>query len=266
MTTDQLRVGTKLRECASGVVFLVAEQQAGSTVLVADEVVMLGCFDAPEVRHEDWQRRLTGWNNYRRSNVHQWLNADGYGWYVPAHEFDEPPTEEVLAARETVYDPVGHNAYAHKCGFLGWFGRTFREAVLPTEVSVTSDDGQRIETLTARAWLPSAAELGLRTHDPLSEGHALPLFRDFRMRYASPSRACLLDSQWQPAHFGPKNVVWYWLRTPNAGNPGFVYYKHYTNPYSYKFAASPWMGIRPVLRVAPLQAEQSNADGMWIIV
>lgn len=265
MTLDKLPVGARLRERESGVRFLVAEQAPGVTTLITDHVVMLGCMDAPEPRNPNWHLQLTGWNNYRLSNLHQWLNAEGTDWYKPSHEYDEPPTEECLSARPSIYDPIGHNAYAHKPGFLSWFSPAFREAILLTDVPITSDDGKSIETLPARAYIPSATELGLRIHDPLEEGKKLRLFNDFRMRYASPSPECLMDSQWQPAHFGSKNVVWYWLRTPNSGNPGFVYYKHYTNPYSYKFAASPWMGIRPLMNVAPLEVWQDTYSGVWLI-
>ena len=265
MRLKELPVGAKVRERTSNVVFLIAEQEENATALITDNVVMLGCMDAPEPGNPDWMLRMTGWNNYRLSNLHQWLNAAGKDWYVPSHAYDEPPTEEALAVRPTIYDPIGHNPYAHKIGFLGWFAPAFLNKVLVTDVPVAADDRKSITTLPARAYCPSAAELGLRIHDDFPEGHMLPLFRDYRMWFASPSRECIEMSQWQPAHFGYKNLVWYWLRTPNAENHGFVYYKHYTNPYSFKFAASPWMGIRPVMRVADMELIYSEPAGMYLI-
>ena len=270
MILEQLSVGTKVREKTSGVVFLVGEHgHIGykGTTLVANHVIGQSCLDAPEETNPNRRLRLTGYNYYAFSNLHQWLNAEGSDWYKPTHEYDAAPTEENIAKRPNVYDRHGYNAYAEKVGFLSWFSAAFREAIFESDVPCTDMNQREIEFIKARAFLLSTAEAGIRTSDPLKEGSKIAVFNDFRNRLATPSPEAVASSQWQPAYFSTKNLFWYWLRTPKGNDEGFTYLAYTTCPYSHRFSCCPWVGIRPAVNVdSQLPVEASpNVCGLFLI-
>jgi hypothetical protein len=270
MTISDLPVGAKLKERDSGLVFLIAGHEHPGyegTTLLADNVIAQACFDAPEERNPDERLRITGSNNYRLSNLHVWLNSEGGGWYSPSHEYDAPPSEEALAQRPNAYDRHGYNAYDGKPGFLSWFGEGFRGAILESQVPCLSGGRDGIEYIKAKVFLPSAEEAGIRTHEPVKEGVKLAVMDDFRMRFATPSPEALVTAQFRPAYFNAGQLFWYWLRTPHSLDPGFVCYAHNTNPYSYKFACCPWMGVRPMLNIDPALAVTPSraAPGLFLV-
>jgi hypothetical protein len=270
MILKQLSVGTKVREKTSGIVFLVGEHKhAGykGTTLVANNVICQVCFDAPEENNPNERLRLTGYNYYAFSNLHQWLNAEGKNWYKPAHEYDTAPTEENIAKRRNYYDRHGYNAYDNREGFLSWFGEAFRSAIYESDVPCTDRKQENIEYIKAKVFLLSTAEAGIRTSDPLKEGSKIAVFNEFRNRYTSPSGDAMANSGWQPAYFNTEQLFWYWLRTPKGNDEGFTYYAHNANPYSYKFSCCPWLGLRPVTNVdsdLPV-TESANVRGLYLI-
>jgi len=259
----QLPAGTKVREKTSGIVFMVGEHgHTGykGTTLVANNVIGQACLDAPEQYNPDERLRLTGYNYYAFSNLHQWLNAEGKDWYKPAYKYDAPPTEENIAQRPNFYDRHGYNPYADKPGFFSWFSSIFHDAIVESDVPCINRKRNGIEYIKAKAFLLSAAEAGIRTHDNIMEGSKIAVFNDFRNRYAAPSPDAVANSQWQPAYFTVDNTFWYWLRTPNFGDEGFTCYAHSGNPYSYKYSSCPWVGIRPVINIEsdlPVEASVS---------
>jgi len=267
---SQLPVGAKVREKTSGLVFLVGEHgHAGyqGTTLVANNVIGQACLDAPEQNNPAERLRLTGYNYYAFSNLHQWLNSQDRDWYSPAHEYDAAPTEENIASRPNFWDKHGYNAYAQRPGFLSWFGETFRQAIYESAVPCTNSQQNGLEFIKAKAFLLSTAEAGIRTSDPLKEGTRIAVFHDFRMRYATPSADAVANSGWQPAYFKAEFLFWYWLRTPKGNDEGFTCYAHNVNPYSYKFCCCPWLGIRPVINVdSSLPVDESaNVRALYLI-
>ena len=236
---------------------------------MANNVIGQACLDAPEERNPKERLRLTGYNYYAFSNLHQWLNAQGKDWYRPAHEYDDPPTEENIAKRPNYYDRHGYNAYANRAGFLSWFGEAFRSGLYESDVPCVNSAQDDTEFLKAKAFLLSTAEAGIRTSDPLKEGSKITVFNDFRNRYTSPSQDAMANSAWQPAHFTPQNLCWYWLRTPKFNDEGFTYYAHNVNPYSHKFSCCPWIGLRPVVNIdsdMPVEAFRQRPRALpdWI--
>lgn len=61
------------------------------THLISTFILDLMVFDAPEQRpgQPHYYREQNG--DYLLSNIHQYLNADGDGWFVPTHELDAAP-------------------------------------------------------------------------------------------------------------------------------------------------------------------------------
>ena len=266
----QLRVGAKVRERTSGVVFLVGEHEhAGykGTTLVANHVIGQACLDAPEKDNPNQRLRLTGYNYYAFSNINQWLNAESKEWYSPAHPYDADPSEDHLRERPNFYDDHGCNAYVNRPGFLSWFGADFRKALYECNVPCMNATQDGIEFIQAKVFLLSTAEAGIRTADPIQEGSRIAVFSEFRNRFATPSMEAILRSEWHPAYFSVRNLFWYWLRTPKGNDEGFTYYVHTTCPSAYKYSCCPWLGIRPALNVdSDLPVEESaSLPGIYLM-
>lgn len=263
MILKELYPGDRIREPYSNILFTVAGKNpyGEGVLLITDKVIAMGAMDAPEPESERENDRITGCNDYILSNLDQWLNSDQDDWFQKSHETDTPPSEEYLSIRPTLFDPIGHNAYDKKPGFLTCFPASFRDRICESVIPSLDPKGEHLRQHRARVFCPSAAELGLPV-GVMEEGKELPLFRDFRMRYASPSEECLMESEWFPAYFRSHRMFWYWLRTPNVQTDGFVAYSHFVNPFAYKFACSPWMGIRPMLSLDE-GVNIAPAKGSW---
>lgn len=100
-----------------------------------------------------------GFNHYKVSNIHQWLNATGKAnqWYTQAHKNDQPPS------------------YSTEPGFLnGWSNEELTILDNMSMISILSSaDGGGSETVFCKVALMSTTELGLET---LEEGNKLDIF------------------------------------------------------------------------------------------
>lgn len=122
-------------------------------------------FDVPEFSNQSRARRRFGNNFYPHSNVAQWLNAEGEGWYRAQHEHDEVP-----------YHNLGE-------GFLSRFDPDEIAALDEREITVAVPLGSRKEfgktyTHKCKVWLPSAADFGCGEDELGAEGVAAPAFRE----------------------------------------------------------------------------------------
>jgi len=103
--------------------------------------------------------------------------------------------------------------------------------------------------IKASVFIPSAAELGLEVDDRVKEGEELPLFREFRMRYAMPSKALV---ERRPPDFAvlDENDTWcYWLRTAHPSHSSVLYSSHSHSPYAFCEAYRDYVGVRPMMVV-----------------
>ncbi|MBN1366555.1 MAG: hypothetical protein JW967_01330 [Dehalococcoidales bacterium] len=270
MILTQLPIGTKVRGKNSGIVFMVGEHEHPGyrgTTLVADNVIGQICLDAPEINNPNERLRMTGYNYYAYSNLHQWLNATGKNWFKPMHEYDIAPSENNIAARRNFYDKHGYNAYEKRPGFLSWFGEAFRDAIYESDLPCIDKKKYCIEYIKAKIFILSTAEIRVNTSAPLLEGSKITIFDEFRNRYAAPSAEGMLNAQWFPAYYNPGQLFSYWLRTPKVNDEGFTCYAHNGNPYSYKFACFPWLCLRPATNVdssLPVP-ESANIRGLYLI-
>ena len=263
MKLKELYPSDRIIESSSGIVFTVAGKNlyGDGILLITDKVIAQGAMDAPEPESETDSFTICGNSDYSLSNLHQWLNSDKKNWYSKTHEYDTPPSEEYLSLRPNLYEPIGCNPYYEKQGFLSRFSEGFKDLICESAIPCAKDDNPGLYYINAKVFIPSAAELGLDTKT-VCEGKRLELFEDFRMRYSSPSEECLMEGNWQPAYFRSNRMFWYWLRTPNPTSKGFFAYSHFVNPFAYKFACCPQMGIRPMLSVSAM-AEVSLTESAW---
>jgi hypothetical protein len=244
-TLSQLPIGARFADRANlHTVLRVAGHKIPGypgTIGVADNIVMLGCFDACEPNNPDRGRASGGNNHYPVSNVHQWLNAVEDDWYQPQHEHDEPPiTKHVYS---------GDNPYASKPGFLTRFSDAFVEALAYAEIRTLN------KTNKARVWLLSATEIGFDKNG--TEGMYFPLFDDPRMRRATPTQEAVYAADTELAGFSTRESWRYFLRSPYAASSSNVRLVYLDGTEYYSSAFDGRVGLRPAFL---LQSEISVSD------
>ncbi len=247
-----LPIGTKIYEENSMIPFILAAKNHydnNGVTIISDNVLMQACFDAAEPESENKRINIMGRGEYKTSNIHQWLNKEGLNWFVPTHTHDVAPSKENVKIWNNMYDNEAYNPYEEKEGFLSWFGKYFIQQILTTDVEVWNNDLNRCELVKAKAFLPSLAEMGCNTHLEQQEGKTLPLMKDYRMRYAMPSKKAIESADFRPSNFVSTDAWMYMLRSPHLNDPGLCTIVHSANPYSYMPASRPWMGVRPMINL-----------------
>ena len=118
-------------------------------------------FDAREPESVSRARRESGNNFFPDSNILQWLNATGKGWFEKKHEQDREPNYHFLD------------------GFLSCFTEQELGVIEDREITVAVPLGSRKAhgktcRITCRVCLPSASEVGYHDEDLQVEGQELP--------------------------------------------------------------------------------------------
>ena len=267
-----LPIGSRIMEQSSGTVFVIADHHhtgwEGTTV-VPDRVCLISCVDAAEPDNPDADAAKSGSNRYALSNIHQWLNSSEERWYQPMHAYDTAPADERISMRQDVFgsrffDPEGTfpppYGYEHLPGYLSRFPGSFREAVLETPVICFGPVDPDIiyygppagETVRCKAFLPSAAEIGLE-NEIRKEGSLIRLFLEPRMRMCAPDPAAIHR---EDTFDYKQSAVALWLRSPLGGTShmGKIYQVEHKfgdavgetlMPHPVCYAA----GIRPVMNL-----------------
>ena len=291
MIISQLPIGAKVREEKSGVVFLIADKNhtgyAGAA-LISDCAIKLAAFDAAEPDNPDGEARENGSGYYPDSNIHHWLNSNDENWYVPAHEFDAPPTRENTdQGRLDPYDVpfysqdamyLGDYSYADEPGFLTRFSEGFTGSLLEVRIPCFIEKEQKPygppEPVYAacKVFLLSGAEIGFEFTSLCTEGFRYGLFADGRMRVCAPSPAAIKR---ESGYVYDGCAFYYWLRSPIAGKRGFaaIYNSDHKmgdnnrNPVS-PLPARSICGIRPATNIRPdVQiSEKPDKSGVFSLI
>ena len=85
--------------------FLIADKghsgyPSGSVTLVTDKIITLKCFDAKESGGNN-DRVNYGNNRYILSNIRQWLNKSGTGWFTAQTRHHPTPTSGATTTSTT---------------------------------------------------------------------------------------------------------------------------------------------------------------------
>ena len=191
-----------------------AGDPAGSTALVAKNIITLKCFDAIEAGNSDNNRKQYGNNRWLHSNLRQWLNstAAAGAWYAAQHTADAPPTNANVW--------TNYNEYDQEAGFLTNFSENMRAALLTVTKRVaknTVTDGGGYEDVTDKIFCLSNTEVGLTNENSVAEGSIYALFNTASERMAYPTAEAVSRSEYQNDGLAASKTWYYWLRTPHAG-------------------------------------------------
>lgn len=138
---------------------------ANNTFLTTDYIARLAA-DMPEPENSSRDRRERGSNFFPRTNLCQWLNAEGTGWFAKAHDTDVAPD------------------YKDRPGFLSGFAQWEKDAIVPHEVITVVPNGFRREfgiyhTMNCKVSIPAMSEIFSGADDTYCrEGAVMPYFRN----------------------------------------------------------------------------------------
>ncbi len=230
---------------------------ADSVTLITDNAIFAMCYDAAEPENPNVYRAYDGNNRYIHSNIAQWLNSDAPPgqWFEPTHPYDAPPTQE------NVYQNI--NASDHLPGFLHIWREEFASKLLLTNLTVrqSKTDGDSIDSLEAKVFLPASTELGLSKEGSVEEGPKFPLF-DVQSRVCSYTPEALANctlAEDQPAKW--------WLRTPSYNTANAVRYVDSSGLRLSTMANFSNLGVRPVCNLpASALVSPPNQQGIHTLL
>jgi hypothetical protein len=192
-------------------------------LLISSKVLDVLCLDAGE------NRRTPENSRYPNLNIHQYLNADGEDWFIPAYDGDTAPS------------------YKTSPGFLSGFSPEEIEALSPMPVPGCLDG----ETYSCFVRLPLAAEVF-----ELNGSGPLPYFKRYKRRAeAAPYiRSVWNNNYYCPYAFADQQAV---DRVSIIRQDGSLY------PYGW---LSNKVGIRPVISIRSDARFEQCEDGVYHFV
>ena len=234
---------------------------SNSTTIITEKIIKLACFDATESGGNS-QRQSYGNNRYSLSNLRQWLNKSGTGWYQAQHSYDRAPSNS--------YVWNGYNEYDGEAGFLTGFSPEMLAAILTTTLTVAkpTTDGGGSETVQDKVFLLSMAEVGLGSENGISEGSKLALFSDNNSRRAMPTAQAVSNSEYTASSLSASQYWYYLLRSPyssSAYDVRHVYSGGSLNSYD---ACIGYIGVRPALNLSSdtLVSDSPDSEGYYTII
>lgn len=216
-----------------------------STTLVSERILTFKCIDASE-GGGNADRQTYGNNRYIWSNIRQWLNKSGTGWYKSQHTYDRPPFSD--------YVQYKRNAYESELGFLSSFSQETLDAILITNLVVAKCaalDGGESDTFQDKIFLLSLTEINSGDNRGVTEGHPLALFSDNESRKAYPTPECVENNEVPGSSISELKPYSWALRSPESSKGRFVRLVTITGTTTSALAAySCYHTIRPALNLS----------------
>lgn len=196
----------------------------GNDNLLISEMVL----DVLSIDARETVRRPPEYSRYPYMNIHQYLNAEGEGWFIPAYEGDSAP------------------AYTSSPGFLSGFSLDEIDAMLPMPVPGCLDG----ENLSCLVRLPKADEVFP------SNGTTLPFFKRYARR-ASATR--YIRAVWNNNHYCP----YAFADMHDSDRISIIGRDGIRNDYGW---AQNKNGIRPMISIRPDARFVQHEDGLYHFV
>jgi hypothetical protein len=170
-------------------------------------------YDAYTKNHA--QRTSTGSNSWKDSNMRQWLNSSGTGWFRQQNEYDVNGITQA--------------------GFLTGFDQDLLDLVQPvynitarnTASALIGGGGGGFDTTLDRVWLPSRKEVFNSTNNYIAEGAQFSYFSDV----ANTDALRIQRDEGGTARGA-------WMRSPDASS-----YVHYANALNSSGGIGQWTSV-----------------------
>ena len=198
----------------------IVHQESDYQIAQTVQVIDMRPFDAKEASSSDSNRKVGGNNNWKVSNVRQWLNSDASAgnWYSAQHNADAPPSNSnTYASYPTGYDT--------RPGFLYHFTAAQKSAMLNFDLTlnIPAVDGGGSHVVSQKVFFPTMTQVGLGVNESVTEGIVFNKYNgvenSVRVKTLHPMAAANSGYTGQTAN----SEKWYWLSSA------------YTNSYRARF-------------------------------
>ena len=223
------------------------DPETKSLILMANDIVDLRAFDASEPSNGDSNRRIYGNNQWRHSNIRQWLNSSAAAgsWYSSQHGQDQAPDSSHVQ---------NGTAYVSRPGFLYNFS-TEERALLKLGDNISnlpSTDGGGQASTRESVFLPSWKELNFASADSDSaEGVVFQYFAEAanaeRIAHMNATAFANTSSNSKPSTAA--SPWYYWLRSPAVGDSDRVRSVGTGGSLNHNHAYIGYFGVRPCFRI-----------------
>ena len=199
----------------------IVHQTADYQIAQTKQIIDLRPFDAKEPTNTDEDRKIFGNNNWKISNIKQFLNSDQATWYSSQHQYDAPPNSS------NCYDyskGTTYNAYDNHKGFLYYFSdeeKNLLQDMTLTLANNTVTDGGGSYTWTGKVWLPTYTQMSGKTNNNISEGIQFAKYSDNNSRIKTINKYCAENNDYCKTKNKTEGTAWtYWM---SSANPIFSY-------------------------------------------
>ena len=190
------------------------DYQIAQTVQLIDS----RAFDGKEASNTDTNRKTMGNNNWKVSNIRQWLNSDAAAgtWYSAQHSADAPPTD---ANGYSSY-PTGYDT---RPGFLYHFTAAQKSAMLNFDLTLALPpvDGGGSHVVSQKVFLPTMTQVGLGANEGVTEGTVFSKYNGVenagRIKTAHPN-VVAYSKYTSTSKKYVANVAWYWWLSSASTN------------------------------------------------
>ena len=186
----------------------IVHQTIGYQIAQTVQLIDVRAFDGKETSSTDIYRKNYGNNNWKLSNIRQWLNSDAAAgeWYSARHTYDAPPT-----------DANGYSSYLtgydDRPGFLYNFTAAQKSAMLNFNLTlkIPSVDGGGSHIVSQKVFLPTMTQVGLGANEGVNEGTVFNKYNGVenagRIKTLHPN--VVANSGFSHTNF-IANGAWYW--------------------------------------------------------
>ena len=194
----------------------IVHQEDNYQIAQTVQVIDVGAFDAKEVFNNNFDRASSGNNNWKLSNIRQWLNSDASAgnWYSAQHSADAPPRgTDILIAH-----PVGYDT---RSGFLYHFTDIQKEVLLNFDLTLALPpaDGGGSHIVSQKVFLPTMTQVGFGNNEDVGEGTVFDKYNgvddDVRVKTIHPN--VVVNAGY--SRLITNRTKWYWLSSVYTDSP-----------------------------------------------
>ena len=222
----------------------IVHQEDDYQIAQTVQLIDVRMFDGEEASNRDTYRQKYGNNNWKLSNIRQWLNSDATAgtWYSAQHSADAPPTD---ANGYSSY-PTG---YDDRSGFLYNFTAAQKSAMMNFDLTlkIPTVDGSGSHVVSQKVFLPTMTQMGFGANEGVSEGTVFNKYNDVedsvRIKTMCPTTVaniegrhnlCNSDTAWEwwlsscaPSAFNNASSYVQMVSSSGTRSSSFAYYGYY---------------------------------------
>ena len=197
----------------------IVHQEDDYQIAQTVQLIDARAFDAKEASNTDTYRQNYGNNNWKLSNIRQWLNSDAAAgtWYSAQHSADAPPTN-ANTYRNTGYDT--------RPGFLYHFTAAQKSAMMNFDLTlkIPAVDGGGSHVVSQKVFIPTMTQVGLGANESVTEGIVFDKYNGVdsvgRVKTLHPN--VVAYSGYSDTAFAA-NTEWYWWLSSSYTTSHYVH-------------------------------------------